>query len=93
MEWMYFIGCFLITYSIPIWVLIFIIIPSPQLMVICFTSSLFYVAAIIINSILWKLLPFLQSSNTIYVLVGVLIIESVRPLYFGLFELRDNIII
>ena len=49
-------------------------------------SSIFYLFAIMINSVIWKLLPFLESSNTIFIMLSVLIIEMMRPIYFNYFN-------
>ena len=47
--------------------------------------SLFYILAFLINCILWNILPFLQSSATIFVIVGVIVIEIIRPIFFKIF--------
>eukprot|EP00483_Globobulimina_turgida_P011525 UN11547 len=78
MEWCYFLGCMMVSFSAPLALLIFIIAPKPQLIVLAITSSIFYLAAIMINTIIWKLLPFLQSSATIFIMISVLIIETMR---------------
>ena len=88
MEYDYFFGCILVAYSFPLSLLVFFILPKAQLVVIAFTSALFYILAIIINSVLWKLLPFLQASSTFFVLISVMTIETIRCIYFSYFELR-----
>lgn len=40
-----------------------------------------------INTIIWKLFKFLQSSTTIYIMISVLIIESIRPIYLNYFRM------
>eukprot|EP01083_Nonionella_stella_P004801 13998_1 len=87
MEWCYFLGCCMVAFCAPLALLIFIIAPKPQLIVLAITSSIFYLAAIMINTIIWKLLPFLQTSTTIFIMISVLIIETVRPIYFNYFNI------
>ena len=49
-------------------------------------STLFYLLGIMVNTTLWKLAPFLQhSSTTLYVIVGVAIIETLRPYYYRMY--------
>ncbi|ETO21023.1 hypothetical protein RFI_16181 [Reticulomyxa filosa] len=50
----------------------------------------FYLCAIMVNSVLWKLLPFLQSSLTMFILIGVLVIEGIRPIYYRFYTKFHN---
>jgi len=87
MEWCYFLGCIMIAFCAPFAILVFIIAPKPQLIVLSFSSSIFYLLGIMINAVIWKLVKFLQSSATIYIMISVLVIEFIRPVYFNYFNI------
>jgi len=78
----YFVGCLLYAYCLPIAFLIVIVGRKPQYVVVAISSMVFYLCAIILASVLWKLLPFLQSTPVMFSFVSVLVTEGIRPVYY-----------
>jgi len=85
-DTVYFAGCLFYAYCVPFVFLLFVIGSKPQNVVVAISSMAFYLGAIMLNSILWKLLPFLQSSQVIFIIIGVLVIEGVRWLYYRFYS-------
>jgi len=77
------IGCTLVTFSVPFALAVIIIGPKAQLVVTCLSSILFYLIAIMLSLILWKLLPFFHST-TMFLLASVIVIEIVRKQFHDL---------